>query len=121
MGTAARVERRIASEGGAEIGDEIDEIGARVNPVLEIREGDEARGGHVRVGPLDDHVGGGVDVDAGRVARVGLEEPDDDGDVVGDAVVRHRDGSVRLEEVYGSAVVVDKRRRFGLEGRVGRD
>lgn len=75
----------------------------------------------MRVGTFDDHVGGGVHVDARRVARVGLEEPDDDGDVVGDAVIRHRDGSVSLEEVYGTAVVVDKRRRFGLEGRVGGD
>ena len=72
----------------------------------------------MRVRALDDHVARGIDVDAGRVARVGLHEPDDDGDVVGDALERHGDGAVGLEEVDGTAVVVGERRRLGTrEGK----
>lgn len=68
---------------------------------------------------LDDHVARGVDVDDGRLAGVGLHEPDDDGDVVGDALKRHGDGALGLEEVDGTTVVVGERRRFGVEGGVG--
>lgn len=71
------------------------------------------------VGALDDHVARGVDVDAGRVAGVGLHEPDDDGDVVGEALEGHGDGAFGLEEVDGTAVVVGERGRFGLERGVG--
>lgn len=49
------------------------------------------------MGAFDDHVARGVDVDERRVARVGLHEPDDDGDVVGDALERHGDGAIGLE------------------------
>lgn len=70
---------------------------------------------------LDDHVPGGIDVDAGRKARVGLDEPDDDGDVVGDALKQHRDCAVELEEVDGTTVVVGEGRRLGLQGGVGGD
>lgn len=73
----------------------------------------------MRVRALDDHVARGVDVDAGRVAGVGLHEPDDDGDVVGDALEGHGDGAVGLEEVDGAAVVVGEGGGLGLEGGEG--
>lgn len=116
-----REQRRVASKVFAEILSEIDEVGTGVEPVLQIRNGDQARGVDIGVRALDDHVPGGIDVDAGREARVGLDEPDDDGDVVGDALKRHRDCAVELEEVDGTTVVVGERRRFGLQGRVGVD
>lgn len=86
---------------------------------MEVRDGDEAGGVDVGVGALDDHVASGVDVDARGMARVGLHEPDDDGDVVGDALEGHGDGAVCLEEVDGAAIVVGEGGRLGLEGRVG--
>ncbi|PON78154.1 hypothetical protein PanWU01x14_021360 [Parasponia andersonii] len=73
----------------------------------------------MRMRALDDHVARGVDVDARRVARVGLHEPNDNGDVVGDALERHGDSAVGLEEVNGAAVVVGEGGGFGLERRVG--
>lgn len=66
------------------------------------------------VGALDNHVARGVHVDARRVARVRFHKPDDDGDIVSDALERHGDGAVGLEEVDGSAVVVGERSRFGF-------
>lgn len=68
---------------------------------------------------LDDHVARGIDVDTGRVAGVGFHEPDDDGDVVGDALEGHGDGAVGLEEVDGAAVVVGESGGFGFERREG--
>lgn len=101
---------------------EVDEIGAGEDPFLEIGDVDDEAGGvHKGMGALDDHIARGVDVDAGSVARVDVHEPDDDGDVVGHALKRHRDGAVDLEEVDGAPVVVGERRRLGLQGRVGGD
>lgn len=113
------IERRITAEVEAEATDEVDKIGAGVDPALEVRDRNEAGGVDVGVGALDDHVARGVDVDAGRVARVGLHEPDDDGDVVGEALEGHGDGAFCLEEVDGTAVVVGERRGLGLEGGEG--
>lgn len=73
----------------------------------------------MRVRALDDHVARGVDVDARRVARVGLHEPKDNGDVVSDALKGHGDGAIGLEEVDGAAVVVGEGGGFGLQRRVG--
>lgn len=70
------------------------------------------------MGAFDDHVARGIHVDNGRVTRVRFDEPDYDGDVVSDALVRHGDGTVGLEEVDGAAIVVGKSGGFGLEGRV---
>lgn len=67
------------------------------------------------VGSFDDHVARGVHVDARRLAGVRLHEPDDDGDVVSDALERHGDGAVGLEEVDGSAVVVGEGRGFRVQ------
>lgn len=47
---------------------------------------------------LDDHVARGIDVDEGRVAGIGLDEPYHDGDVVGGGLEVDRDGAVGLEE-----------------------
>lgn len=63
---------------------------------------------------LDDHIGGGIDVDARRMTRISFEEPDDDRYVVGDSMKRHRDRAICLEEIDGVAIVVSKRRHFGL-------
>lgn len=71
------------------------------------------------MGTLDNHIARGVDVDAGRVARVGLHEPDDDGYVVSDGLKRHGNGAVGLEEVDGTTVVVDESGGLGLEGSIG--
>lgn len=84
-----------------------------------IRNRNDAVGGDERVGALDDHIAGGIDENQRRVARVSLHEPDNDGDVVGDALKRHRNGAVGLEEVDGAAVVVGEYGGFGLQRRVG--
>lgn len=117
--SALGIEGRVATEVEAEIENEIDKVGTRVGPILQVRDGNQTRRVNVRVGAFDDHVARGIDVDAGRVAGVGLHEPDDDGDVVGDALERHGDGAVGLEEVDGTTVVVRKGCRFGLERREG--
>lgn len=70
---------------------------------------------------FDDHITRRVHVDARCIERVRFEEPDNDWDVVAYALERHRDSAVGLEEDHGSAIVVCKRRRFGIEGSVGRD
>lgn len=116
---ALRVEWGVSAEQDAQIPSEIDKIGTWVDPVLQIRDGDQPGGIDVWMGPLDDHVSRGVDVDAGRVARVGLHEPDNDGDVVGDALEGHGDRAVGLKEVDGAAIVVDESGGLGLERRVG--
>lgn len=71
----------------------------------------------MRVRAFDDHVPCGVNIDARWVARVRLHEPNNDGDVIGDALVGHGDRSFGLEEVHGTTIVVGKRRRFGFKGR----
>lgn len=68
---------------------------------------------------FDDHVASGVDVDEGRVARVGLHEPDDDRDVVGHALEHHRNCPFGLEEVDHATIVVSIRRCLWLKARVG--
>lgn len=70
---------------------------------------------------FDDHVARGIDVNAGRMTGVRFHEPDDDGDVVSDALERHGNRAISLKKIDGSAVVVGKRRRFGLQRRVGGD
>lgn len=98
---------------------EINQIGTRVDPIMQIGNGNQPRRVNMSVGAFDDHVSGGVNVDARWVARVRLHEPDDDGDVVGDGLVGHRDGSDGLEEVDGAAVVVGEGGGFGFQGREG--
>lgn len=113
------IKGRVTTKENAQIANEIDQIGTRVDPILQIRDRNKTRRVNVRVGALDDHVPGGVNVDARRVARVRLHEPDEGGDVVGDALKRHGDGAVSLEEVDGTAVVVGEGGGFGFEGREG--
>lgn len=72
----------------------------------------------MRMGSFDDHVARGIDIDGGGVTRVRFHEPDNDGDVVSDALERHGDGALGLEEVNGSAVVMGKSGGLGFEGRV---
>lgn len=63
---------------------------------------------------LYDHIGGGIHIDARRMARIRFEEPDDYRDVIGDSMERHRDRTICLKEIDGAAIVVHKRCRFGL-------
>lgn len=100
----------------AEIASEIGKIGTRVDPVACIRNGDESGRVDVRVGALDDHVASRVHEGARRVARVGLQEPDDDGDVVGYGSKRDGDGPIGAEEAGGATVVVREGAYFGPEG-----
>ncbi|KAF5469874.1 hypothetical protein F2P56_010432, partial [Juglans regia] len=116
---ALGIERWVTAEVEAETTNEVDKIGAGVDPVLEVRNGDDAGGVNERVGALDDHVAGGVDVDTGRVAGVGLHEPENDGDVVGETLERHGDGAFGLEKVDRTAVVMGEGSSFGFEGRAG--
>ena len=67
---------------------------------------------------LDDHVARGIHVDNGRLTRVRFHEPDNDRDVVSDALERHGDGAVGLEEVNGSAIVVSESGGFGFKGGI---
>lgn len=98
---------------------QIEEIGAGVDPIVKIRDGDVTGGINERVGAFDDHVTSGVDVDQGRVFGVRLHKPEDDGDVVGDALVEHGEGAVGLEEGDGAAVVVGVGGGLGLEAGIG--
>lgn len=100
------VKRRVTGERGAQILGEIGQIGDGENPVLEIREGDEAGGVDVRVGTFDDHLAGGIDINARRLARVGLDEPEHDGDMVGNLVIHHWYGAFDSEEIHCAAIVV---------------
>lgn len=119
IGSSLGVKRGIAAKGGAQMLNKVNQIGARVDPIMQIGDGDEAARVYMGVGAFDDHVARGVDVDAGRVAGVGVEEPDDDGDVVGDSLEGDGDGAVGLEEVDGAAVVVGEGGGFGVEGGEG--
>lgn len=49
---------------------------------------------------------------------VGLHQPDDDRNVVGDALKTHGNGAVGLEEIDGAAVVVGEGGGLGLQRRV---
>lgn len=118
--SALGIEGRVATEVVAEIENEIDKVGTRVGPILQVRNGNQTRRVNMGVGAFDDHVARGIHIDAGRMTGVGLHEPDDDGDVVGDTLKRHGDGAVGLKEVDGTTVVVREGGRFGLERREGR-
>lgn len=118
-GGTAGVEGRVAGEVPGQVPGQVDQIGARVDPIRQVRYRDEAGGVDEGVGALDDHVARGVDVDEGGAAGVGLEEPDHDGDVVGGGVEEDRDGAVGLEEGGGAAVGVGVERGLGGEAGVG--
>lgn len=77
----------------------------------------------MRMGALDDHIPSWVHVNTRRVARVRLHEPNDDGNVIGDALEGHGDGAVGLQKVDGAAIVVGEscstRNQGGVGGREG--
>lgn len=73
----------------------------------------------MRMGAFDNHIASGINVNAGRVARIGLHQPDDDRNVVGDALEGHGNGAVCLEEVDRPAVVVCESSGFRLEAGEG--
>ena len=117
--TTLGVERGIAAKDVAQIAGKVDEIGAGVDPILEIGMRNHTRRIDMRVRALDDHIPSGVHVDARGMAGVGLHEPDDNGDVVRDVKVEHGDGAVGLEEVNGVAVVMGVGGGLGLEAGEG--
>jgi hypothetical protein len=99
---------------------EVEEVGGGEDPGAEVwRAGDEARGNDEWVVGLDEHVAGRGEEDERRGARVGLGEPEDDGEVVNGARVGDGDGAVGLEQVRGAAVVVGEEGRPGVEGGEG--
>lgn len=67
---------------------------------------------------FDDHIACRVNVYERRVSRVRFHEPDDYGDVVGDALERHGNSAVGLEEIDGAAIVVSEGSGFRVERRV---
>lgn len=71
------------------------------------------------MGALNDHIACRVNENQRRVARVGFHKPDNNRDVVGDALERHRNRAVSLEEVDGATVVVREDSSFRLQRRVG--
>lgn len=85
---------------------------------MNIGYGNDAVGGDEGMGTLDDHVASGIDEDQRRVVGVGLHQPDDDRDVVGDALKIHGNGADGLEEIDGAAVIVGEGGGLGLQGRV---
>lgn len=114
-----RVQRWIATEIITQITSQIDQIGTRVNPILQIRDRDRTRWINERMLALDHHIASRIHENERRMARVGLHEPDDDGYVVSYILEHHRDCAVGLEKVDGAAVVVGKRGGLGLERGVG--
>lgn len=115
--SALRIQRRVTTEVEAEIENKINEIRTRVSPIMQIRNRNQTRRVNIRVRTFDNHVARGVHVNARRVARVRFHEPNHHRDVVSNALKRHRNCAVGLEEINGTTVVVSKRRRFGLERR----
>lgn len=103
----------------AQIPSQFDQIGRGEPPGMNIGYRDDAVGGDEGVGALDNHVARGIDEYQRRVVGVRIHQPDDDRDVVGDAVEIHRDGAVGLEEIDGAAVVVGEGGGLGLQRRVG--
>lgn len=102
----------------AQISSQFDQIGRGEGPRMNIGYGNDAVGGDEGVGALDDHVASGVDEDQRRVVGVGLHQPDNNRNVVGDALEIHRNGAVGLEEIDGPAIVVGEGGGLGLQRRV---
>lgn len=115
------IKRRITAEGVTQITSKIDQIGTGINPILQIRKRNHTRWIDIRVRSFDDHVTGGIDVDTGRMARVRVDEPDNDRNVVGVVLIDHRNCAVGLEKVNGTAVVVGESGGLGLERRKSLD
>lgn len=76
----------------------------------------------MRMGALDDHIPSWVHINTRRVPRIRLHEPNNDRNVVGNALEGHGDGAIGLKKVNGAAIVVrescstrDQRREGGGE------
>lgn len=61
---------------------------------------------------LDNHVFGGGDKDTRRGFGVRFKKPDDDGNVVGDAVKGHGDGALNLKKICRRSIIVHERGRL---------
>lgn len=85
---------------------------------MDVRDRNDSVGRHEGVGTLDDHVAGGVHEDKRRVTGVRLHEPDDNRDIVRDALEGHRHGAVGLQKIDCAAVVVVEDGGLGLQRRV---
>ncbi|KAJ0435080.1 hypothetical protein HanIR_Chr17g0889251 [Helianthus annuus] len=82
---------------------------------MQIRDRNQTRGINKRMLSFNHHIASGIDENQRRVARVGLHEPDNNGNIVRDVLKQHRNCAVGLKKVEGTAVVVSKRRRFVVE------
>lgn len=112
-----RKKRRIPPKNHAQFASQINQIRTGVDPILQIRDRNEARWINKRMGSFDDHVARGIDVNTRRVTRVRFDEPDYNRDVICDRFESHRNGAVCLEKIDGAAVVVSEGSSFGFEGR----
>lgn len=75
----------------------------------------------MRVWAFDDHISGGVEENERWVTRVGIDEPDNEGDIVSNTLVGHGDGALSLKEINRAAIVVGEDGGFGFERGVGGD
>lgn len=112
------VERGITAEDVAEGADKLYEIGAGEDPAVEIRDRDKPGGVDMGVPTFDYHVSSGRNIHAGRVARVGLHEPNDNGDVVENLQVDHGNSALSLEEIHSPTIIVCEHSSLGMEAGV---
>lgn len=116
LGAALGVERWVPGEAFAEEACELHQIGTGGDPIMQVGDGYGSGGVNEGVGAFDDHVASGVDVNEGRVVGERVEEPNDDGDVVGMVLEGHGDSAIGLEESDGAAIVVGEGSGFRGEG-----
>lgn len=85
---------------------------------MNVRDRNDSIWRHEGVGTLDDHIACGVHEDERCVTGVRLHEPDDNRNIVRDALEGHRHGAVGLQKVDCAAVVVVEDGGLGLQRRV---
>lgn len=118
----AGVQRGIEAEEVRERSDEVNEVGGGEDPRAEVGGGilaDEPGGIYEGVTRLHEHVAGGGEVDGRGASGVGLEEPNGGREVVHGAAEGDRDGSLRLKEMGGTAVVMGEGGCARAEGGEG--
>lgn len=111
------IKRRFATKDKTQRENKINQIGTRVDPIMQIRNRNKARRINMRVRAFDNHVSGRVNIDTRWVTRVRFHEPDNNGDVVGNRLIGHGYGSIGLEEINGAAIVVSEGSGFGFKRR----
>lgn len=91
------IKRGVAAEQERQFSSKVDKVGGRIDPILEIRNGDYSGGVDKGVGAFNEHIRGGIEVDGWGLAGVGVEEPDDEWNVVRDVVEGDGDGAIGLK------------------------